>query len=162
MDFYTLFYYKFVDALDSKDEQWWTHNYNSHSVESWQGYAFELICFTHLAQIRQCLGISGISTSASSWRYTPAKNEKGEKAQIDLVIERGDRNINLCEMKFSVGPFTIKKSYADDVRRRAQLFKEKEKTTYGLNNTFVTTFGVADGVNKDVVDSEVLAEDLFR
>ena len=50
-----------VDAIDSKDEQWWTHNFNSHSVESWQGYSFELICFTHLAQIRQCLGIAGIS-----------------------------------------------------------------------------------------------------
>ena len=161
VDFYTLFYYKFVDGIDSKDEQWWTHNYNSHSVESWQGYAFELICFTHLAQIRQRLGISGISTAASSWRYIPAKNEEGQKAQIDLVIERGDRNINLCEMKFSVGPFTIKKSYADDVRRRIQLFKEKEKVSYGLISTFVTTFGVADGVNKEVVDSEVTAEDLF-
>ena len=162
VDFYTLFYYKFVDAIDSKDEQWWTHNFNSHSVESWQGYSFELICFTHLAQIRQCLGIAGISTSASSWRYIPAKDEEGKKAQIDLVIERGDRTINLCEMKFSIGPFTIKKSYADEVRRRALLFKEKERTSFGLNNTFVTTFGVADGVNKDVVDSEVTAEDLFR
>lgn len=61
-----------------------------------------------------------------------------------------------------IGPFTIKKSYADEVRRRALLFKEKERTSFGLNNTFVTTFGVADGVNKDVVDSEVTAEDLFR
>lgn len=162
VDFYTLFYYKFVDAIDSKDEQWWTHNFNSHSVESWQGYSFELICFTHLAQIRQCLGIAGISTSASSWRYIPTKDEGRKKAQIDLVIERGDRTINLCEMKFSIGPFTIKKSYADEVRRRALLFKEKERTSFGLNNTFVTTFGVADGVNKDVVDSEVTAEDLFR
>ena len=162
VDFYTLFYYKFMNGIDSKDEQWWTHNYNSHSVESWQGYAFELICFTHLAQIRQTLGISGISTAASSWRYLPSKNEKEKKAQIDLVIERGDRTINLCEMKFCVGTYTIKKSYAADVRRRMQLFKEKEKTSYGLVSTFVTTFGVADGVNKDVVESEVTAEDLFK
>lgn len=75
------------------------------------------------------------------------------------MIEWGDRNINLCEMKFSVGPFTIKKSYADDVRRRIQL--SKEKVSYGLISTFVTTFEVADGVNKEVVDSEVTAEDLF-
>ena len=161
VDFYTLFYYKFINAIDSKDEQWWTHNYNSHSVESWQGYAFELICLTHIAQIRKRLGIAGISTSASSWRYLPSKSEEGKKAQIDLVIERGDRNINLCEMKFCVGPFTIKNSYAEDVRRRIQLFKEKEKTTYGLISTFVTTYGVADGIHKDVADAEVTAEDLF-
>jgi len=161
VDFYTLFYYKFIDALDSKDEQWWTHNYNSHSVESWQGYAFELVCLTHLPQIRKSLGISGISTSASSWRYTPPKNEKGKRAQIDLVIERGDRTINLCEMKFCVGSYTIKKNYATEIRSRMQLFKDKEKTAYALNCTFVTTFGVAEGVNKDIVDSEVTAEDLF-
>ena len=161
VDFYTLFYYKFIDALDSKDEQWWTHNYNSHSVESWQGYAFELVCLTHLPQIRKSLGISGISTSASSWRYTPSKNEKRERAQIDLVIERGDRTINLCEMKFCVGLYTIKKNYATEIRSRMQLFRDKEKTTYALNCTFVTTFGVAEGINKDVVDSEVTAEDLF-
>ena len=162
VDFYTLFYYKFVNAIDSKDAEWWTHNYNSHSVESWQGYAFELICLTHLPQIRKSLGISGISTSASSWRYVPGKNEPGRKAQIDLLIARGDHIINLCEMKFSVGPFVIKKSYAEDVRERKQLFKQVEKTSDGLDITFVTTFGVADGVNKDVVDSEVVAEDLFR
>ena len=162
VDFYTLFYYKFVDAIDSKDEQWWTHNYNSHSIESWQGYAFELICFTHLDQIRQKLGISGISTSASSWRFIPSKNSDGHKAQIDLVIERGDRTINLCEMKYSAVPYQIKKRYAEELRERMQVFKEKEQTTYALNCTFVTTFGVADGVNKDVVDSEVKAEDLFK
>ena len=88
----------------------WTHNYNSHSVESWQGYAFELICLTHLPQIRKSLGISDISTSASSWRYVPGQNEPGRKAQIDLLIARGDHIINLCEMKFFVGPFVIKKS----------------------------------------------------
>ena len=107
------------------------------------------------------LFISYFCRQKIEWRYIPSKNEEGQKAQIDLVIERGDRNINLCEMKFSVGPFTIKKSYADDVRRRIQLFKEKEKVSYGLISTFVTTFGVADGINKEVVDSEVTAEDLF-
>ena len=65
-------------------------------------------------------------------------------------------------MKFSVGPFVIKKSYAEDVRDRKQLFKQVAKTSDGLDITFVTTFGVADGVNKDVVDSEVVAEDLFN
>ena len=161
-DFYTLFYYKFISLTDGKDEKWWEHNYNSHSVEAWQGYTFELICLTHLEQIRQKLGISGISTSASSWRYTPIKNEMARKAQIDLVIERGDRIINLCEMKFSVAPYTITNKYAEDFRTRLQLFLEKERTTNGIARTFVTTFGVVDGVNKDIVDSEIVADDLFR
>ena len=166
VDFYTLFYYKFINSADSKDEQWWAHNFNSHSVESWQGYAFELICLTHVPQIRQALGISGISTSASSWRYTPRKNEtdpeKKRKAQIDLVIERADSFINLCEMKFSIGPYVIRPSYAEDVRRRIRRFTEEEKTSYKTINTFVTTFGVASGASKEIVESELTAEDLFK
>jgi hypothetical protein len=161
-DFYTLFYYKFVARADSKDEQWWTHNYHSHSVESWQGLTFELICLTHLNQIRKALGISGISTSASSWRYTPKKDEEDKGAQIDLVIERGDRCINLCEMKFSATPYTITGDYANRIRERMGLFKTKTKTACSLVNTFVTTFGVAKGVHSEVVDSEVTADDLFE
>ena len=68
VDFYTLFYLKFIESSDTKDEEWWLHNYNSRSVASWQGTTFELVCLTHLPQIRRKLGIDGISTSASSWR----------------------------------------------------------------------------------------------
>lgn len=101
-DFYTLFYYKFVEANDRKDEQWWMHNYNDHSVESWQGTSFELVCMKHLPQLKKALGISGISMNISSWRYLPSKSDSGEKrAQIDLVIDRADQVINICEMKFS-------------------------------------------------------------
>jgi hypothetical protein len=152
-----------VAGADSKDENWWTHNYNSHSVESWQGLTFELICLTHLNQIRKALGISGISTSASSWRYTPNKNEEDAKgAQIDLVIERGDRYINLCEMKFSAAPYTITGDYANRIRERMGLFKAKTKTDCSLVNTFVTTFGVTKGVHSGVADNEVTADDLFE
>lgn len=161
-DFYTLFYYKFVDKNDSKDEEWWSHNYNSRSVEAWQGFSFELICLTHVPQIRQKLGISGIATSASSWRYTPPKNSKDRGCQIDLVIERGDRVVNLCEMKFCIAPFSMTAAYEEEIRRRIRLFKEKTKTNHALNSTFVTTFGVASGRNTGIVDSEVTAEDLFK
>nr|WP_297652735.1 hypothetical protein [uncultured Prevotella sp.] len=63
IDFYTLFYYKFIAQMDSKDEQWWTNNYDSRSVTAWQGFSFELVCLTHLPQIKQALGISGISAT---------------------------------------------------------------------------------------------------
>lgn len=162
-DFYTLFYYKFVADADSKDENWWTHNYNSHSVESWQGLTFELVCLTHLPQIRKALGISGISTSASSWRYTPAKGNAEEKgAQIDLVIERGDHFVNLCEMKFSATPYSISGDYAKRIRERMGLFKSKTKTTCSLVSTFVTTFGIAKNLHSGVVDNDVTATDLFE
>jgi len=162
LDFYTLFYYKFVSGNDSKDGQWWTHNFSSHSVESWQGLSFELVCMTHIPQIRQALGISGMSTSASSWRYVSGKKNPDERgAQIDLVIERGDHFVHLCEMKFSASPYIITSDYAEKIRNRMSLFKEKTKSTSSPLCTFVTTFGVSKGANYSVVNKELLSEDLF-
>ena len=65
-------------------------------------------------------------------------------------------------MKFSIGPYIIKPSYADDVRRRIHRFQEEESTSYKTINTFVTTFGVASGPSKEIVDAELTSEDLFK
>lgn len=162
IDFYTLFYYKFIGKQDAKDEKWWTNNYDSRSVVSWQGVSFELVCLAHLSQIKQALGISGISTSASAWRYIASKQKpEANGAQIDLVIDRGDHAINLCEMKFSMGQYTISEEYEQHVRHRMTLFREKTHTTKALVPTFITTFGVANGIHRSIVGKEVLAKDLF-
>lgn len=159
VDFYTLFYYKFIATGDTKDEQWWTHNFQSHAVEAWQGRTFELVCLIHLPQLKQALGISGIGTTATVWSYVSKEGERG--AQIDLVIERADRNINLCEMKFSRGVYSITADYEEKVRQRIQLFLEKTRTTKSLISTFVTTFGVSKGTHYSVVDKEVTMAELF-
>jgi hypothetical protein len=166
VDFYTLFYYRFIDGFNAQDEEWWSHNFQSPAIESWQGLSFELLCLLHLAQVKQKLGISGIATAASSWRYTPQKkkekDEKKEKGtQIDLLIDRGDRVINLCEMKFSVKPYYISENYEKTLRDRMSIFQEKTKTTKSLVYTFVTTFGVANAMGRSIVNSEVTMEDLF-
>lgn len=164
VDFYTLFYLKFIESSDTKDEEWWLHNYDSRSVASWQGTTFELVCLTHLPQIRRKLGIDGISTSASSWRYVPRpQSSDGEEgAQIDLVIDRGDQVINLCEMKFSTEEYIITGKYEKKVRHRIQIFREKTKTRKSLVSTFVTTFGVANGIHNGIVGNEVTMADLFK
>ena len=162
LDFYTLFYYKFLANNDSKDELWWTHNFSSPSVLSWQGRSFELVCLQHIPQIRFKLGISGISTSASSWRYLPNKNNSEESgAQIDLVIDRNDHTINICEMKFSVGMYSIKKEYEAKVRERMSLFQERTKTVKSIVSTFITTYGVVNAHSHSIVHKEIIAEDLF-
>ena len=120
----------------------------------------------NLAQIKKKLGISGIATATSAWRYVPQKkkeeNEKIEKGtQIDMLIDRGDRIINLCEMKFSIKPYRITDSYEQTLRDRINIFQEKTQTTKSLVYTFVTTFGVANGIGSSIVNSEVTMEDLF-
>ena len=159
-DPYTLFYFKFLHNANTKDEHWWTNNMHSHSVESWQGFSFETICMTHLEQIKQKLGISGIATTTSSWRKLGDEENKG--AQIDLVIDRADRIINLCEMKFSEQPYSISKDYEEKLRNRMVLFKEDTKTRKSLVTTMVTTYGVLKGIHSGIVQNEVLMDDLFK
>ncbi len=158
-DPYTLFYFRFLNGNNSKDEHWWTNNMLSHSVVSWQGFSFETICMLHLEQIKRRLGIGGISTNASSWRKQGDSSENG--TQIDLVIERADRIINLCEMKFSEGPYNITKSYEEKLRQRMAIFRAETKTTKSLATTMITTYGILQGIHSSIVQSEVIMDDLF-
>ena len=161
-DFYTLFYMEYVHGNNSLDEQWWSKHFMSRSVESWQGRTFELVGMLHTEAIKRKLGISGIGTSVSSWRYTPPKDSKEKGAQIDMLIQRDDRIINVCEMKFSIGKFTMSSTYADYLRDRIEFFKAKTQTKYAVVQTLVTTYGVAEGINSGIVQQEVTMDDLFE
>lgn len=156
-DFYTLFYYKYVDGADRKDPHRWTHLSSSPQVASWQGFSFELLCLVHIDEIKKTLGIDRILNGASSWR---SKTE-GRNTQIDLVIERADRNINLCEMKFSVGLYAIDKEYEMKLRERVSIFRAETKTRCSTRMTFVTTYGVLNNKHSGVVDDVVVLDDLF-
>ena len=161
-DFYTLFYLKYVELnKESYDEQWWQHHCTSHSVESWQGLTFELLCLMHIRQIRHQLNIGGVATEVSTWFDQADKKKAIRGSQIDLIIKRADRIIHLCEMKFSQGEFRITKDYEDRLRNRMSLFKEKTKNKMTLVHTFVTTYGVANGKYSNIVHSEVTLDGLF-
>lgn len=159
IDFFTLFYFKFMENDDTNDEAFWTHHINSPKINSWQGLSFEMVCMAHTFAIKKKLGISGMATGVYTWRNSGKETEN--KAQIDLLIDRADRIINLCEMKFSEEPYVISKEYADKLRMRQAIFKNESNTRKGICNTFVTTYGIVRGKNSGIVDNEVVMEDLF-
>lgn len=162
-DFYTLFYLKYIEPnIDSFDEQWWSKHYLSLSVEAWQGLTFELLCLFHISQIRKALNIGGVASEAYIWfdKADKTKNQRG--AQIDLIIERADRVINLCEIKFSQAQYKISADYEIKLRNRMELFRDRTHCTKSLVNTFVTTFGVANGIHSSIVNSEVTLDNLFQ
>ena len=160
-DFYTLFYYRFVEGNRSRDEQYWLHHYTDRSVESWEGFTFEEVCLRHLPQIKRGLGISGMATEASSWRYVPGKGVDGKGAQIDLVIKRSDKIIHLVEMKFAESKYSITKDYANRLQERKALFMEQTKIMRGAVLTFVTPSGIAQNSNSGIVHSKITSKDLF-
>ena len=79
-----------------------------------------------------------------------------------MVLDRSDRCINLCEMKFSAEPFVISKDYETRLRERMAIFREETKTRKTLLTTFVTTYGVKPGIHAGVVQQEVVIDDLFQ
>jgi hypothetical protein len=158
IDFFSLFYLKYMHDKKHIDEDFRLSNLQSGQINAWRGYAFEQVCLYHVNQIKKALGISGVSSSVYSWRSKVA--EPG--AQIDLVIDRRDGIINLCEMKYSDHEYTITKKYDDELRHKRSAFYSETKTRKALHNTFVTTYGLTRNAYWGNVQSEVSMDDLFE
>jgi AAA+ ATPase superfamily predicted ATPase len=156
-DFYSLFYIHFVKSRKITDKNFWTNAINTPSHNAWAGFSFELICQSHIAQIRRKLGISGVVTYTSSWR---GRNED-DGVQIDLILDRNDNVINVCEVKFSKKEFVITKNYDKNLRNKAWTFAEKARTKKAIHITMLTTYGVKRNEYWNDIQSEVLLDDLF-
>ena len=167
VDEYSLFYLKWwpkvkESNLGNTDDTFWANAFNSAQGRAWAGYAFEMLCLKHVAKIKRALGISGVLTSASGWVYKPptASHEKG--AQIDLLIDRADNCINLCEIRYANDEYVINKSCDAELRERKQIFIRKTKTQKSVFLTLISPYGVKKNVGYfDTVDVAVTLDDLF-
>ena len=160
MDNFSLFFLKFMQENKTDDPSFWSHNYTSPLRYSWCGLAFERVCFQHIPQIKQALGISGVVTNTYSWQV---KDDPvyGAGAQIDMLIERADNTVNICEMKFSQNEFVIDKDYDAVLRHKLSRFGASVSHRKAIHLTMVTTYGVAHNAYWNRVQSEVVADDLF-
>ncbi len=152
-DLFSLFHLRYVKGYRGQDENHWQNMIDSPSRRAWSGYSFEQLCLHHIRQIKRKLGISGVQSDVCAW--------KGDGSQIDLLIDRRDQTIDLCEMKFSQGEFEITKQYDAHLRERAESFRSATKTRKALHQTFVTTYGVKKNMYSGNVQSEVELDDLF-
>lgn len=156
-DMYTLFYLRFVKNSNGQDPHAWSVM-GTGQKNAWAGYAFEQVCILHAAQIKKALGISGIASDICSWRYiTPEK-----KAQIDLVIDRCDKNIDLCEMKYSDHEYELKKDYVEYLKERREIFREATGTKKTLRLTLIASSGIKSGMYSSAIQSKLSADDLFQ
>jgi len=156
MDEFTLFHLRW-----GKRRSGWLKLRGKPAWQVWSGYAFENLCIRHAGQMLAALGIAGIDSEITTWRSQGKDGE--DDAQIDLLVDRSDQTINLCEMKYTTVPFLISKKVAADHRRKREVFQRKTKTKKTLVTTFVTSAGLKDGGHKDeVVDAEIELGDLFK
>lgn len=154
VDHYCLFYLRYVQHDNSQDQHRWSHTIDNSAKQAWSGYAFEQVCLRHIEQIKQALKIDTILSDVCSWQNA--------EAQIDLVIERNDHTINLCEMKYRQEPFSVTKKYYEEMNNRRELFRKATKSTKAIHLTIVTPFGIKDNAQAKDIQSIVTLDDLYK
>lgn len=159
MDNFTLFHFRFL-TKETGDENYWVNTSMSSKQNAWRGIAFEHLCLQHQRQIRSALGIRGIYTEAYAWTHRQdAKNSQG--AQIDLLLERADNIINVCEMKYTDVPYALDKKTLDSLLAKMALFKEATGTRKALHLTMITSNGLVHNAYRNSVQAELTLDHLF-
>ena len=161
-DYYTLFYYRFIKAGYGKDEHFWSNTLDNPSRRAWEGLTFEQVCKDHIPQIKWKLGISGVLSEESSWASPPNANSDSGGAQIDLLIERRDQVVNICEIKYSMNAFIIDKEYDQKLRNKISVFRQEANCKKTIQLSMITTFGVQKNKYSGIVTNEVVLDDLFQ
>ena len=159
-DEYSLFYLKFIEKKSRNAKNEWLKIAQTDAYKIWCGYAFENVCIRHVDAIKTALGISGIYTEVSSYWYKGDDTESG--FQIDLLIDRADNAINICEMKFVNDDFRMTESYSTQLRQRREAFRRVSKTKKMLFNTLITTYGIKNADNSAQIDHVLTIEKLFK
>ena len=157
-DSFTLFHFKVMETVGRVDGHFWTSSVNSPFVSAWEGLAFERVCLLHIDEIKKALQIGGVLSGVSPWRSEGNK----ERVQIDLLIDRSDGVINLCEMKFSHEPYVLSAGELDRILRRRRIFKEQTGTRKAVHLTLVVSPELRHNANANEIQSVVTLDDLFR
>ena len=170
IDPFILFYFRFMSDGSNFLKGYWTKVQASGEYESWCGYAFEIVCLSHIEQIVRALGIDGTINTVCSWAYRPPKavaaNSEADDdlrhgAQIDLLIDRSDKTITICEMKYARGEYEITKTDDAQMNLRIRTFRKVSKTKKTVVPTFVTPNGLLDNVYSRRLPRIVVGDDLF-
>jgi uncharacterized protein len=151
VDEFSLFYHRFILGKRSSD---WIRQATGQKYKTWTGYAFENLCLKHIDQIKRALGIESVCTEVSSYRKRGGQYQKG--FQIDLIIDRDDKVIHLCECKYYAEPFKVDKVYAATLQERKALFRADVKTNKNIFTTLITNLPLLENEYAlDVVDVKI-------
>ena len=147
-----------LNFLENGEIQSWITFHRTPGYYAWRGNAFEILCLNHIPQIKDTLGIRAVETTEYSWR----SKSSSPGAQIDLLIDRRDGIINLCEMKFSDQAFAIDAAYEKQLQNKTEVFRAESRTKKAIHLTMVTSSGLAHNAYSGSVINEITGNDLFR
>ncbi len=163
IDEYTLFYLKWIEPMHiSVEGSYWQKVANTPAKSSWAGFAFENLCFKHLNQLMRALGIHKIAALIGTWRYLPKKGSKDFGTQIDLLFDRDDGVITLCEIKFSDQNFVVDKALAKGLLLKIQVFEKHFGTKKQVEMALITANGFKKNIwSEDLIQREASLQALF-
>lgn len=167
IDEYSLFYFYWIrpikDTLLKKSllGGYWDKLKTKPVWHAWAGLAFESLCYKHLPQITKALSLSPTAIPGT-WRHIPRKKDPGQGAQIDLLFDRDDDSITICEIKYCNKPFTITKEYSEKLRKKIGVFKKITRTNKQIFIVMICSNGLKKNKYANDLISEVITlEDLF-
>jgi hypothetical protein len=160
IDNFTLFYFRFVEGNSVKEPQFWSRSIGGGTYNAWSGLAFERVCFQHVDQIKKALGITGVISGVYSWLYRP-KEDYETGVQIDMLLDRADDVIDLCEIKYTQGLYEINKQYSAELRRKVSVFLSKTETKKAVFPVMITAEGLVPNAYAGDIQNSITAEDLF-
>ena len=146
-----------LSYLKDQDSYSWMAYINSPGYYAWCGNAFEIVCLNHIYQMKAALGVSGVVSAEYAWRSRVS--EPG--VQIDLLIDRKDDVINLCEMKYTVGEFSIDASYERNLMNKLMVFQQETGTDKSLHLTLVSANGLKANAHSGIVQNVITGDDMF-
>lgn len=168
IDEYTLFYFNWIEPVKETLLKQRLRKGYWHSIEktagwhAWSGYAFEALCYKHTAQISEALSLS-VTSLPSTWRYIPTKLSQEQGAQVDLLFDRDDDVITLCEIKHTDQPFTIDKLYFQKLNQKMAAFKKITQTKKQLFFVIISANGIKKTIySEEIVNGLVTLDDLFK
>lgn len=156
VDRLSLFFLYFLDGKNPSRQGFWTKNLRTPELNTWRGLAFEEVCLLHQAQIKRALGFGAVDAPAAPWI------SKTGNAQVDLLFDRSDRVVNLCEMKFTADILTIDADYDAELRQKVERFAEDTACKKSIHLSLVTTYGLTKNKYSGRFQSVVTIDELFN
>lgn len=160
VDFYTLFYYQFIKMAHGIDEEYWVRTMQTPAYHTWCGIAFERVCLLHTRQIKSAIGISGILANLYSWFVR--KNEEHPGVQIDLVIDRADNVINICEMKYAPEGYHLTSAELSKIKKRLSVFRLYIPRSKAVLLVLISSNGIIPNNNSFEIPIQVSGDQLFQ
>lgn len=163
-DLFTLFHLRFVAGRPGRDERFWLNSQGQPAIRTWSGYAFEQVCLHHIAQIKAALGIGGMLCNTCAWSSRPFTDSDGTQwngGQIDMLLDRSDDVITLCEMKHWREPFVVDAKYARLIEERTATFRRVTHTRKAIQHVLVSTYGLKSNNYSHIFQHQVTLDSLF-